>query len=133
LTAYSFGQKRDLICREVKGVNSKITDNKSIGVMDTVLFLVRGQITKRQDVEDNQNLKGINVTLRNVDGGQTIGASTDEKGNFQVWGDRGTYTLEISYIGLDKIIVKKLRIGSGEIRLINAVLGLGTYYEMTEK
>ncbi len=101
--------------------------------MDTVLFQVRGQITKRQDVDDNQNIKGINVTLRNTNGGQVIGASTDENGNFQIWGERGTYNLEISYIGLDKILIKKLRIGSGEIRLINAILGLGTYYEMREK
>jgi hypothetical protein len=133
LTTYSFGQKTDLVCKEVNGAKSKITDNKVIGVMDTVLFQVRGQITKRQDVDDNQNIKGINVTLKNINGGQIIGASTDENGNFQIWGDRGTYNLEISYIGLDKIIIKKLRIGSGEIRLINAVLGLGTYYETREK
>jgi hypothetical protein len=133
LTTYSFGQKTDLVCREVKGPKSKITDNKVIGIMDTVLFQVRGQITKRQDVDDNQNIKGINVTLRNTNGGQVIGASTDENGNFQIWGERGTYNLEISYFGLDKILIKKLRIGSGEIRLINAILGLGTYYEMREK
>jgi hypothetical protein len=133
LTTYSFGQKTDLVCIEVKGPKSKITDNKVIGIMDTVLFQVRGQITKRQDVDDNQNIKGINVTLRNTNGGQVIGASTDENGNFQIWGERGTYNLEISYIGLDKILIKKLRIGSGEIRLINAILGLGTYYEMREK
>jgi hypothetical protein len=133
LTTYSFGQKADLVCKEVKGVKSKITDNKNIGVMDTVLFLVRGQITKRKDVEDNQDLKGINVNLKNINGGQIIGASTDENGNFQIWGDKGTYNLEVSYIGLDNLVIKKLKIGSGEIRLINAILGLGTYYEMTEK
>lgn len=133
LTTYSFGQKTDLICKEVKGVKSKIIDNKNIGVMDTVLFLVRGQITKRNDVEDYQNLKGINVTLTNINGGQSIGATTDENGNFKIWGVKGTYNLDVTYIGLDKLVIKKLRIGSGEIRLINVVLGPGTYYEMTEK
>jgi hypothetical protein len=79
LTTYSFGQKADLVCKEVKGVKSKITDNKNIGVMDTVLFLVRGQITKTKNVEDNQDLKGINVNLKNINGGQIIGASTEWK------------------------------------------------------
>ena len=101
--------------------------------MDTVLFLVRGQITKRNDVEDYQNLKGINVTLTNINGGQSIGATTDENGNFKIWGVKGTYNLDVTYIGLDKLVIRKLRIGSGEIRIINVVLGPGTYYEMTEK
>lgn len=101
--------------------------------MDTLLFQVRGQITKRPDVDDNLNVKGINVTLKNINSGQVIGSSTDDNGNFQIWGDRGTYNLEISYIGLDRIIIKKLKIGSGEIRLINGTLGLGTCYEMRER
>jgi hypothetical protein len=133
LTTYSFGQNIDLVCKEVKGPKSKITDNKIIGVMDTLLFQVRGQITKRPDVDDNLNVKGINVTLKNINSGQVIGSSNDDNGNFQIWSDRGTYNLEISYIGLDKIIIKKLKIGSGEIRLINGTLGLGTYYEMRER
>ena len=84
LTTYSFGQNIDLVCKEVKVPKSKITDNKIIGVMDTLLFQVRGQITKRPDVDDNLNVKGINVTLKNINSGQVIGSSTDDNGNFQI-------------------------------------------------
>src|SRR5688572_12213659 len=133
LTIYSFGQENSLICKEVKGENSKIVDNKNVGVMDTVLFLVQGQITKRKDVEDYRKLKDTNITLKNIESGKIVSVVTDEGGNFKIWGNKGTYTLEVSFIGLDKIIVKKLRVGSGEIRLFNAMLGPGTYYEMTEK
>ena len=52
--------------------------------MDTLLFQVRGQITKRPDVDDNLNVKGINVTLKNINSGQVIGSSTDDNGNFQI-------------------------------------------------
>jgi hypothetical protein len=50
LTTYSLGQRINLLSKQVKGIESKITENKNVGIMDTVLFLLQGQITKHQDV-----------------------------------------------------------------------------------
>lgn len=133
MTIYAFGQKDNLMCKEVKGKKSKISDHKIIGIMDTTLFLVQGKVTKQKDVEDSPVLEGIQVSLTNVTNGQSISALTDKNGNFKIWGFQGIYNLDVTYIGLDRLVIKKLKIGLGEIRLINIVLGLGTYHIMVNK
>lgn len=129
----TFGQKTKTVCKKVKGQKSKIVDNKLVGVMDTVLFSLNGKVIKDKNAEDENGLKGINVILKNIADGKVIGDSTNELGEFQIWGGEGTYDLEISYIGLDKIILKKVKFRSGELRQLNAVLGLGTYFIMVDK
>lgn len=61
--------------------------------------------------------------LKSIDGSRIVSASADENGNFKVWGESGTYNVEISCFGLEKIIIRQLRLGSGEIRVIHATLG----------
>ena len=100
--------------------------------MDTVLFLMTGQITKIEKITDNK-LKGVDIIFKNYDSGEITKNSTDEKGNYKIWGEEGEYLMEISYLGLDKIILKRLKLESGEIRQIDAMLVPGTYYEMKEK
>lgn len=40
-TTYCVGQNTDLVLKKVKGVKSKILDNRVVGIMDTVLFQIR--------------------------------------------------------------------------------------------
>jgi hypothetical protein len=133
ITFAAAGQTPDLTLKKIKGGPSVVIDNKTVGFMDTTLFRVRGRITKVTEIRAGESPKGIYVALRNILDGKVIESSTDEKGNFELWGGQGAYNLEVSFVGLEKIAIRKLKLTSGEIRLFNAVLGTEAYYRAGRK
>ena len=77
---------------------------------------IKGQI---RDAETNEPLVGVNVILY----GTTRGASTDEEGEYRIDNVApGVYTLEIRYIGYDKMMVPDVVVRPNRPTTINKKL-----------
>lgn len=75
---------------------------------------VRGQVI---DGETGEPLFSANVVLK----GTLNGVTTDFDGNFEISAEPGTYTVEISFIGLSSVSITDVVIKAGEVTAINPV------------
>jgi len=75
---------------------------------------LKGTIT---DEETGETLPGVNVIIR----GTTFGASTDLDGNYEIRNIRtGEYTIEVSFVGFERLVFTGIRINAGEVTELNA-------------
>ncbi|MGF1670468.1 MAG: carboxypeptidase-like regulatory domain-containing protein [Balneolaceae bacterium] len=75
---------------------------------------ISGTITDR---ETGETLPGVNVIIR----GTTFGASTDIDGNYEIRNIRpGEYSVEVSFVGFERLIFTGIRINAGETTELNA-------------
>jgi hypothetical protein len=78
--------------------------------------IIRGIIT---DVHSKEPLVGVNVTMV----GSSLGASTDNSGNYIITGlSAGKYSLEISYIGYTTLFKSDISVKPGKPAIVNAEL-----------
>jgi hypothetical protein len=133
ITIASVAQSSDTDLKELNRMASVITTSKRIGVMDTVLFQLKGRISRIKVANGLQHTPNIIIRIENQSTGHMTATTADENGDFQLWGEKGTYSVEISSFGMDNLFIKKLNLGSGEIRLILAILGPGKYYESIQR
>lgn len=82
---------------------------------------VNGTIT---DASTRETLIGASVVAKHIPTGTVYGAATNAKGNFSIQGMRpgGPYTIEISYIGYQTIVMNNVTLSLGETETINAKL-----------
>lgn len=77
---------------------------------------IKGKIT---DSANNEELIGANIILLNT----TIGASTDMEGNYLIRNiPPGTYTLRVSYISYQTIVINDFEVGDGDMKTLNLSL-----------
>ncbi|NBV31120.1 MAG: carboxypeptidase-like regulatory domain-containing protein, partial [Bacteroidetes bacterium] len=82
---------------------------------------ISGVIT---DKENGETLPGVNVIIR----GTSFGASTDLDGRYTIRNIRpGEYSIEISYIGFERLLFTGIRVVAGETTELNAEIVPTTY------
>lgn len=75
---------------------------------------IRGQV---MEGETGDALFSVNVVLK----GTLIGTTTDFDGNYELSADPGTYTMEISFIGLNKVTLTDVVVKAGEVTVIDPI------------
>lgn len=85
----------------------------------------RGEISGTvTDSETGETMPGVNVIIR----GTSFGASTDIDGEYTIGNIRtGEYTVEVSYIGYERLAYTGIRVNAGETTELNAELSPVTY------
>lgn len=82
------------------------------------------------DVDDKEPIMFVNITLLK-NGIQKIRTTTDWEGNYSMIGlEAGLYSLEISYVGFDRTLIKDILIRNNKITKLNINLrgsGLGCF------
>src|SRR5262245_53364448 len=71
-----------------------------------------GKVT---DKADNSELIGVTIIVK----GTKYGAVTDESGKYQIGLPPGTYNLEGSYIGYEKLLFTGIVVKEGESKTLN--------------
>ncbi|HMB98994.1 MAG TPA: carboxypeptidase-like regulatory domain-containing protein, partial [Balneolaceae bacterium] len=75
---------------------------------------LKGTVTEK---DTGESLPGVNVIIR----GTTFGASTDIDGNYEIRNIRpGEYSVEISFVGFERLVFTGIRINEGEVTELNA-------------
>lgn len=75
---------------------------------------VRGQVI---DGETGEPLFSANAVLK----GTMVGATTDFDGKFELSADAGTYSLEVTFIGMGNITITGVQVKEGEVTVVDAI------------
>jgi len=124
------GQYTYEVCVEHPSDTSRIVKNELLGIADTTVAFLSGQIV---DNETNEPLCFANVILTNQRTNEKFGTATDENGTYTVTVPADQYELEINYIGYSTF-QSELNLSTGELREIDVLLGQGgafVTYEIT--
>lgn len=76
--------------------------------------IIRGQVI---EAETGETLFSANVIIK----GTQNGATTDFDGKFELKADPGTYTVEVSFIGLSTTTISGVEVKSGDVTVLNAI------------
>lgn len=107
------------VCVEKESEESEIIKNELIGIADTTIAYLSGQIVNK---ETKAPLTYSAVTLTSERTGGTFGRSTDTNGMYSIRVPADEYKLQIDYVGYSALW-SELKLGTGEIRKIDAALG----------
>lgn len=100
------------------------------------LFLITIQLTAQQgtirgtvyDDATGEYLPGVTIFLE----GTTLGTLTDLDGKFNLSVNPGTYDLRVSFISYETLVIKEIRVKSGEVSLFDNLRLKETTFELTE-
>jgi Carboxypeptidase regulatory-like domain len=95
-----------------------ILTNTTIGIMDTIVALVRGKIRSNVDT-----LAGASVLFLNTESRRTFGTLTNMEGAYRIYLIRGKYDMTIQCIGYQPFVIKNVVLRSGQIQAIDVKLG----------
>ena len=122
---------------EIKNENfdSKLIQLKRVGIADTTIASISGKIyfthlNKHDTLIDNFACASIWVKDLKTD--SLIGTISNSKGEFQFTIPASEYDLHAQFIGYNKIKIKNIKVGTGDIVKFSAKLGKGdgeTIYE----
>ena len=127
------GCKTKIVCGfpgtfEGKGLKSELIRFESAGKIDTVLALVNTEVTYIQEIEEEiKEKKGIGTTILVKKSGNDEmlkGGVVDTDGKYRTFLDAGIYDIEFHFAGCNPIILKNVKLTSGEIK--DAKVRLGT-------
>ncbi len=83
------------------------------GTVSAQTGILEGQVT---DAETGEELIGVNITIQ----GTNFGAATDLEGYYQIQNIRpGSYNVQVSYIGFDRMLFTGVEIEGGETTELN--------------
>lgn len=113
---------------EGEGLESELLRYESVGRMDTVLAQVKSKVTYaiiQEEKRVEKNGIGVNVLVKDPDGGEMlIGGITDRDGAFNTFLAAGIYDIEFSYSGCNSLVLRNVKLGSGEIKATDIRLGI---------
>lgn len=107
------------ICVRKAADTSKIVKNEMIGIADTTIAFLSGQVI---DLETKETLFYANVSLKDKKTEKVYGQVTDSLGHFSIVVPSSDYKFEVNYVGYTSI-KQDLNLGTGEIREIDIELG----------
>lgn len=99
------GQYTYEICVQKPSDTSKIIKNEVIGIADTTVAFLSGQVI---DKKTNEPLLYVNFSLTNIETKKVYGIATKEKGEYSITVPAGNYLLEVKYVGYSDL-TKNLR------------------------
>jgi hypothetical protein len=112
------------ICIGKPADTSNIIRNVKIGIADTSLAFLSGQVIEKDTKEP---ILFCNVILTKTNSNEIYFVATDENGRYSIKIPSGDYNLKINYIGrLD--IISGLTLRNGEMREIDASIGHGASF-----
>ena len=85
------GQYTYEICVQKPSDTSKIIKNEVIGIADTTVAFLSGQVI---DKKTNETLLYVNFSLTNIETKKVYGIATKEKGEYSITVPAGNYLLE---------------------------------------
>ncbi len=108
------------ICVAKKARPGHIIKNEAIGIADTVVAFVSGQL---RDKEESISFASISFT-NSI--GQVFGTISDIDGNYKIALKSDTYSTRFYALGYNEIKIQKLKLGSGQMQEIIVDLGSGS-------
>ncbi len=108
------------ICVRNDAAISKIVSNEIIGIADTTVAFISGQVI---DLKTKETLRFVNVILIDTKTKKVYGQSTDSLGQFSIMIPASNYDFKVNYIGYTPPIKSSVKLGTGEMREINIELG----------
>jgi hypothetical protein len=105
--------------RTIKKVPTKVLENKTIGVADTTLACVVGQIVD----DKNTPVYFAEVSFRNMRDTDTVSFQTDSSGHFKLYTSAGNYTILFHDSPYGSLNISSLKLLSGQIQEIKVSLG----------
>ncbi|MBW8051444.1 MAG: carboxypeptidase-like regulatory domain-containing protein [Cytophagales bacterium] len=115
------GQYTYEVCVQKPSETSEIVKNENIGIADTIVAFLSGQIIGKGT---NEPLAFANVILTNQSTGKKFGMATDTNGTYTITAPADEYEFQINYVGYSTF-KNELKLGTGEIREIDVALGQG--------
>lgn len=115
------------ICVANKAKPGHVIKNKKVGIADTIVAFVTGQV-----VDKDGGIPFINVSFTNSKG-QVFGRTTDLDGNFKITLDSDTYSIKFYGIAYSELKIQKLKLGAGQIQEVSVFMGIAqgfTTYEV---
>ena len=107
------------ICVKQDGVPSQILRNEQVGIADTSVAFISGNVS---DLVTSENISYAVVTFKDESTEKVYGQSTDTLGKFSIIIPAGSYTFKVFFVGYAEINLD-LTIRTGEMREINTGLG----------
>jgi hypothetical protein len=107
------------ICVFKNAKPGRIIKNQTIGIADTTVAYISGRVYEKQD-----SIPFANISLTNSSG-QKFGTQTDINGNYKLCIPKGKYSFLIQYIGHNDFIIKKLKLGTGQMQELIIDIGTG--------
>jgi hypothetical protein len=112
------------ICVFKKSKPGQVVKNHSIGIADTIVAYVSGQVFEKKD----EPTPYVNISFTNSSG-RITGVVTDVNGKYSICLDKGEYTVKFKYLGFEDVTINKLKLGTGQMQEIIVDLGwAGGYY-----
>jgi len=131
VTTFAYGQvsKKDSIkeyeykiCVYKKGRAGQIIKNQTIGIGDTTIAFVSGQV-----FETKEAVPFVNISFTNSSG-QKVGTITDNDGYYKINLKKDIYDISYQYLGNKEFNIKKIKLGSGQMQEIIIDLGIAPGY-----
>jgi hypothetical protein len=111
-----------------EGIKSELLSMKTIGIMDTTLSLINTKVSIYTNFDGKITKEiGSGFTVRITKTGRDrleIGGITNSQGNYNTFLETGKYDIEFLWTGSNPLILRNFEIQSGEIKLVEVVLGM---------
>jgi len=107
-------------------IDSKILSLKTVGIGDTITAFVSGVTFGKDSANKIATIDTLMFTAIGFishDRRDTVGVISDMQGIFEKHLSAGTYDIFVSYVGYNRLEIKNVRFGTGELKEINILLG----------
>lgn len=109
------------ICVRHDADTSKIVSDEMIGIADTTVAFLSGQVI---DLKTKETLRFANVSLKDVKTEKVYGQATDSLGYFSITVPASNYDFEVNYVSYS-LVKSDVKLGTGEMREMKIELGQG--------
>ena len=116
--ANSEGKYEYELCVFEKGDSARIISNKTIGVSDTIIAFVSGQVFAKEEL-----LFTLIISFSNKKLNRDFIAVTNDEGKYKISIPSGLYDIRFQCVGYEDFVIKNLTFGTGQIQEIKIDFG----------
>ena len=105
---------------------SEIVQITQLGIADTTIAYVTGTVVGKYKTDSSEYLDtliGAPVSFYDSESDLMIGEMTDRNGSYSFRLPPSSYDVHVSYIAHNELVIKDLKLASGEIIDLNLLLG----------
>lgn len=107
------------ICVFRKAKPGHVIKNETVGIGDTIVAFVSGQVR-----EKDEQIAFTNVSFTNSHG-KVFGTQTDINGNYKIVLNKNTYSVKFFALAYNELKIDRLKLGTGQMQEITVDLGAG--------
>jgi hypothetical protein len=107
-------------------IDSKIISLKTVGIGDTITAFVSGATFGKDSSDKKATIDTLMFTaigFISKDRKDTVGVISDMQGKFEKHLSAGTYDIFVSHVGYNRLEIKNVRFGTGELKELKVLLG----------